>query len=83
MKFWVIASNLIVLKAEYLDLKNKLLKTQTLSDYSQIDGIWTRNRLQIENHQTGHQTRFVFTDVDYQTEIEDDLFTKRALERGQ
>lgn len=82
IRFWVMSDNWMVLKAEFLDLKNKLLKTQVVSEFAQVDGIWTRHKLEVANHQTGHQTHFVFTEVDYKTPIDDDFFSKRSLERG-
>ncbi|MFT7177351.1 MAG: hypothetical protein ACJAUG_003364 [Halioglobus sp.] len=58
------------------------LKTTTISDIRKIDGIWTRHRMEVRNHKTGHHTEFVFSDVDYQTPVVDSSFTRRALERG-
>jgi hypothetical protein len=75
-------TNWMVVRVDFWDLKEKPLKTLEVSDIVQVDGIWTRRHLAMSNHQTGHRTLFVFTDVDYVTPVEDDLFTKRALERG-
>jgi hypothetical protein len=82
MEALVDASNWMVVREEFWDLKEKPLKTLEVSDIVQVDGIWTRRNLFVTNHQTGHQTRFIFTDVDYTTPVDDSLFSKRALERG-
>jgi predicted RND superfamily exporter protein/outer membrane lipoprotein-sorting protein len=82
IRFWVVSDNWMILKAEFFDLKNKLLKTQIVSEFAQVDGILTRNKLEVANHQTGHETYFVFTEVDYKTPIDDELFSKRSLEKG-
>ncbi|MDF1781518.1 MAG: outer membrane lipoprotein-sorting protein [Alcanivoracaceae bacterium] len=82
MAFWVNPENWIVLKTEYWDLKDRHLKTYTASDISKVDGLWTKHRLEVKNHKTGHDSLFEFSDVDYQTPVQDDLFTRRTLERG-
>jgi outer membrane lipoprotein-sorting protein len=80
---WVDPRNWTLVKVEFHDQKGKLLKTLTADDIRQIDGYWTRHRLTMHNQQTGHQTEFVFSDVDYVTPIKDSLFSKQALARGQ
>ncbi|MFT5768003.1 MAG: hypothetical protein ACI9DH_001830, partial [Halioglobus sp.] len=79
---WVDRSNWQVVKAQYWDVMLNELKTTTISDIRKIDGIWTRHRMEVRNHKTGHHTEFVFSDVDYQTPVVDSSFTRRALERG-
>lgn len=81
-EFWVDASNWLVIKADYWDPKDKPLKSLTVKDIRQVDGIWTRHELVMVNHKTGHQTRFVFSEVDYQSPVADSLFTQRAIARG-
>jgi len=71
-----------VVKNEFWDPKGNRLKTYRASDIRPVDGVWTRHQLDIENHLTGHHSRFVFSDVDYQTEVPDRLFTSRALIKG-
>ncbi len=80
--FWVSPENWIVLRADYWDQKGRYLKTYTASDIRKVDGIWTKHRLEVKNHKTGHFTRFEFSDVDYRTPVRDDLFTRRTMERG-
>jgi uncharacterized protein len=79
---WVNPANWMILRAKFWDTKGAELKTLAVGDIRQIDGIWTRHQLQLVNHQTGHQTEFVITEVDYTSPVDDDLFTKMALERG-
>jgi hypothetical protein len=81
-RFWVDASNWIVIRAEYWDTKGRPLKTLVTKDIRQIDGIWTRHDLTIDNHKTGHKTIFTFSEVDYRSEVKDAVFTKRALSKG-
>lgn len=79
---WVNPKNWIIVKTDYWDLKDRLLKTYTASSISQVDGIWTKHQLEVQNHKTGHHSRFVFSNVDYQTPVQDDVFSRRTLERG-
>ena len=81
-EFWVDTSNWIVLKADYWTPKGQHLKTLTASDIRQVQGIWTRHRLEIQNHKTGHHTLFEFSNVDYQTPVPDRSFSQQALRRG-
>jgi hypothetical protein len=71
-----------VIKAQYFDPKDKLLKTTLFEDIRQVDGIWTRHRLVCDNHLSGHRSVFDFSNVDYQAEVSDGLFTKQRLRRG-
>ena len=79
---WVDAEIWIGRKAEFWDLKGRHLKTMHLQDIRQVQDIWTVHRTQVDNHKTGHTTVFTFTEVDYATGIDDEIFTQRALRRG-
>lgn len=81
-QFWVDESNWIIVKAEYWDIKGKPLKTLVADDIRQVDGIWTRHGLTIDNLKTGHKTIFTFSEVDYRGNVKDSVFTKRALSKG-
>ncbi len=79
---WVDTATWVVVKADYWDLKNKPLKTLTMTDIRNVDNIITRHALTINNHKTGHKTLFQFSEVDYTSTVKDSLFTKRALKQG-
>ncbi len=80
--FSINPDNWLVIKSEYLDPKGVPLKTTEISDIRLVDGIWTRHRLLCKNRISGHQSLFVFSDVDYRTELNDNLFTQQRLRRG-
>lgn len=44
--------------------------------------IWMSRKIVAKNHKTGHTSHFKFTEVDYEAEVNDDIFTERALVRG-
>ena len=81
-EFWVDTKTWLVIKAEYWDPKNVHLKTLVNRDIKVVDGIYTRHKLEVNNHKTGHNTVFEFSNVDYQSPVEDHLFSKSAMKRG-
>lgn len=82
VELWVNASNWVVFKSEFWDVRSKPLKTLEVTDIRQVGGIWTRHVLAVTNHKTGHRTRFEFSDVDYASPVADSLFSKSSLKRG-
>lgn len=71
-----------VRKTEIWDVNGNKLKTVLSSDWQQIDDIWAAGKSTAENHKTEHKTVFTFTDIDYASDLDDDLFTEQALKRG-
>lgn len=72
----------VVVKSVFWDVKGQLLKTLIAKDIRLVDGILTRHELSVDNHKTGHRTEFLFSNVDYRTQIKDGLFSKRAMKKG-
>ncbi len=75
-------SNWMVTQVEFWDIKGRPLKHLVATDIRQVGGVWTRHRLDLENFQSGHRTRLVFSEVDYTTDISDNSFARQALSRG-
>lgn len=69
-------------KSEFWDLNGNRLKTVANTSIVQIDGIWTTLEISVENHKTEHKTLLLFSDVDYATPIDDEVFTQARLRRG-
>jgi len=74
--------NWMITGAEFWDLRGEHLKTLTVEDIKQVDGFWTRGRLIMTNHQTGHSTEIEFSQIDYLSSVDDRVFTQQALKRG-
>lgn len=72
----------MVRRSQMWDLKGQPLKTIHFRDIRQVQGIWTPHLIEVVNHKSGHQTRFRFSNVDYQSGVEDRIFTQNALKRG-
>lgn len=79
---WVDTANWVMMKTEFYDNKGDLLKTLIVDDVRPVGNVITRHKLNLVNHKTGHKTLFVFSDVDYTTEVKDSWFSQRALSRG-
>lgn len=82
VKLWVDAKIWMLRKADSWDIAGNYLKTTEIKDIKQVQGIWTYQQIYVKNHKTNHQTIFTISDVDYQTEISDNTFTKEALVNG-
>jgi len=82
VSIWVDQESWAIVKADYWGVKGKFLKTLLVDDIRKIDGIWTRHKMSIKNHKTGHSTVFDFSEVDYKTPVADSIFTKRSLSKG-
>lgn len=82
VELWIDQQSWLVVKANYWDLRDNPLKTLIADDVRQVDGVWTRHKMTMSNHKTGHTSQFVFSNVDYQSSVKDSVFTKRSLSRG-
>ena len=72
----------MILTTELWDIRGNRLKTIRLDRIEEIDGIWTATIMHVQNHKTGHETRFIFSDVDYKAPVDDKWFEPRRLTRG-
>jgi uncharacterized protein len=82
VEFFVDAEIWMVRRAEYHDRAGRHLKTSRVTEIRHVDGIWTPHRIEVTNHRTGHRTVFTISDVDYDRELPESLFTEPALRRG-
>jgi len=82
VKLWVDAKIWMLRKADSWDIAGNFLKTTEIRDIKKVQGIWTYHQIHVKNHKTNHQTYFRISDIDYQTEISDNTFTKEALVNG-
>jgi len=78
---WVDKVSFVVLKAQYYDGKGDIEKTYLVKELEQIDGIWTSQAFSMENHRTDHKTLATLTELGYNTDIPDERFERRELER--
>ena len=69
-------------KTDMWDVNGNELKTLHNEAIEEVQGIWTALKLTAVNHKTGHSSIFTFSDVDYESPVDDGMFEQRALRRG-
>jgi len=79
---WIRQDALVAAKVDFYDQKGGHLKTLTVSDVREQDGIWTSFRMEMENFQKEHKTIIEMLEVQYNIGLEDSLFRVSTLERG-
>ncbi len=80
---WLRASDLVVLRFSMHDAAGRQQKVLSLSDLRPVGTIPSAFRMEMQNVGAGSRTVVDFTDIKYNVGLADDLFTQRALERGQ
>ena len=79
---WIDSEILRVLKTEFYDRKDALLKTLTIGDYRQYaDRFWRAGVMRMENHQTGKSTEIQWSDYQFGTGLSERDFDRNALKR--
>ncbi len=71
----------LVLKIEYYDKKNALLKISESRGYEQINGIWSVGEITMQNVQNEKSSVIRFLERKNKLELSPALFTQKALER--
>ncbi len=73
----------VVERAEHYDRSNELAKVLTATDFTEVvPGAWRANALAMEDVQADRRTVLTFSDRKTGTDLSDDLFTERQLQRG-
>jgi len=79
---WVDKAEYRLLKVEFYDRKNSLLKTLTVTGYKQyLDTYWRADSMQMVNHQTGKSTSLLWQNYQFQTGLTDTDFNATSLKR--
>lgn len=80
--FYVDSRTWIAVKTAYWDVSGNRLKTTEVKDLQLINDIWTVQRIEAENHKTGHHSILSFSEVDYESDLDDQVFSEQRLARG-
>ncbi|MCR9260667.1 MAG: outer membrane lipoprotein-sorting protein [Pseudomonadaceae bacterium] len=67
---------------DFVNPKNKALKTIKIDGLRLIDGIWTPSSVQATHHITGHTTQFDYIDINHNIDAAVDVFAPANLTRG-
>jgi outer membrane lipoprotein-sorting protein len=82
-KQWVDKQKYVPLKEELYAKGGKLLKTTILSDIVNINGRWFPTRVWFKDMlKSGEGTEFIITDIKFNTEIPEHVFSKAGLRRS-
>ena len=80
---WLRTADLVVLRYSMHDGAGRRQKVLSLSDLRPVGTIPSAFRMEMQNVGAGSRTAVEFSDIKYNVGLADDLFTQRALERGQ
>ena len=80
-KAWVDQEIFQTRKVEFYDRKDELLKTLTLSEFREYDGIWRSHRFEMLNHQTNKESDLVYEDFEFKTGLDAGDFEQAVLRR--
>jgi len=81
---WLDSEAYRMLRTEFYDRKQSLLKTLVAGDYQQYLGhYWRAGTMYMENHQTGQSTLLEWTDYRFQTGLSERDFRSQTLKREQ
>lgn len=79
---WVDQERYVLLKVEFYDRKNTLLKTLNFVDYNQyLDKYWRPNEMHMVNHQTGKSSKLIWSDYTFRNGLSDSDFERSILQR--
>lgn len=68
-------------KVEFYDRRGDLLKTLTLSDYRDYDGVWRAHKFSMVNHKTNKETDLIYTDYAFGAGLDEGDFVRGVLQR--
>ncbi len=76
---WVSRDRMLPEREEYYDAKGELERVFTADEVKEIEGIVTITKRTMTNVKKKHATTVLFTEIDYNVGVEEDLFTERYL----
>lgn len=78
---WVDRDESLIRRIDYYDRKGSLLKTYTAGKFRQYGNHWRPSEMLMVNHQTGKQTRLLWTEYRFASGLKDEQFSQNALQR--
>lgn len=83
IKMWVTKDNNLVVRQDFFDRKNSLLKVMTFEGHQKYGNTWRSQKIAVENLQTKKKSVLDFTSRKMRSGLGADLFTERNLQRLQ
>ena len=81
LKLIIDKNTFIADKIEFFDKAGKPFKTMTNSNVEKIGDSWVSKEIKMVNVQEGHTTVLKMTDISFDSELSDDIFTQRNLQK--
>jgi len=79
---WLDAEHLRMVRVDYYDRKDSLLKTLTFQDYRQyLDRFWRAHEMTMVNHQTGKSSQLLWSDHAFRRGLAENEFDPHSLTR--
>lgn len=85
IQLWVRKDNFVMAQGQVWEIRGNRIKYFSSSEIEQIDGIWTVKRMQVRTTRNGrleHSSVLQINDVQYNIDIDDELFTTEFMQRG-
>jgi hypothetical protein len=80
---WYDQAEYRLLKVDFYDRKNELLKTLTYHGYQEyLEQYWRADRMEMVNHQTGKSTTLSWDEYDFRSGLSDRDFDQSSLQRA-
>ena len=79
---WIRKDCFMAVKVEFYDKLGKLHRVLNVQDIKQVQGFWTRGKMEMQNVQTKHKTIITFSDMQYNLKIGSDMFNVAKMEKG-
>jgi outer membrane lipoprotein-sorting protein len=77
---WIEKADYRMLKVEYYDRKDSLLKTLTLKAHRKyLDKFWRPHDMSMVNHQTGKSTQLIWSEIAFDTGLTENDFNQASL----
>nr|WKN34987.1 outer membrane lipoprotein-sorting protein [Tunicatimonas sp. TK19036] len=82
-ELWVTQDNYVLVQAKFYDGTGEMLKEYHASDIKNIASTtkWRPYRMEMQNHQNGHQTVLEFDNIVLNEGVDEQLFTQRFLQK--
>ncbi len=74
-------ADLLIMRTQFFDPKGKLLKLWTVEKVEKVDGYWTPLLHSVANVQDNTRSKLEISEIRYNVDIPDEVFTKPHLER--
>jgi len=85
IQLWVRKDNFVEVRGQVWEIRGNRIKYFTSSEIVLIDDVWTVKRLQVVTTRNGrqeHASVLQINNVQYNVDIEDELFTTESMQRG-